>query len=75
MTAENVKDDCYSAKVVNCMVLGFAAMMYRGYKNFVYHEHIQVSENNRIVSHLKYSIAVSTYGFRSYAEYLILPGR
>lgn len=35
MTAAYVNEDCYSAKVVNCMVLGFAAMAFRGYKNFV----------------------------------------
>ena len=51
MTATYVKEDCYSAKVVNCMVLGFAAMVYRGYKNFVHEESVDLPENQRIVSH------------------------
>jgi hypothetical protein len=54
ITAAYIKEDCYSAKVVNCMVLGFAVMAYRGYKKFVNEKHIEVSDNNRIVSHLPF---------------------
>jgi hypothetical protein len=32
MTASFVKEDVYSAKVINCMVLGMAAITFRAYK-------------------------------------------
>jgi hypothetical protein len=38
MTATFIKEDCYSAKVINCMVLGMAALSYRAYKKFVVKE-------------------------------------
>ena len=34
MTANYIAQDCYSAKVVNCMVLGFAALSYRAFLSF-----------------------------------------
>jgi drug/metabolite transporter (DMT)-like permease len=46
MTARFINEDCYSAKVVNCMVLGTAALCYRLKKTIVNKENYQIDSSS-----------------------------